>query len=80
MGKVVGNGAYRTVRACKSTGAPETTAAGVVSPGSLPSRTRLGTGENVEVPWSIGAFQSGWFEAGIDGVRGSTCSATIIDA
>ena len=37
---------YETVRACRSTGAPESTAAGVTSPGSLPSITRLGIGEN----------------------------------
>lgn len=38
-------GAYRTVRAWRSTGVPETTAAGRVSPGSLPSMTLIGTGE-----------------------------------
>ena len=37
---------YRTVRACRSVGAPERTAAATVAPGSLPSMTRLGTGEN----------------------------------
>lgn len=37
--------AYRTVRAWRSVGAPERTAAGRVVPGSLPSITRLGTGE-----------------------------------
>ena len=37
--------AYRTVRACKSIGAPDKTAAGVISPGSLPSMTRFGIGE-----------------------------------
>ena len=37
--------AYRTVRACSSTGAPERTAAGVLSPGSLPSMTLIGIGE-----------------------------------
>jgi hypothetical protein len=36
---------YRTVRACSSTGAPESTAAGVDSPGSLPSITLVGIGE-----------------------------------
>ena len=36
---------YLTVRACSSIGAPERTAAGVVSPGSLPSMTLEGTGE-----------------------------------
>jgi hypothetical protein len=36
---------YRTVRACSSIGAPDSTAAGVVSPGSLPSITLVGTGE-----------------------------------
>ena len=39
-------GIYRTVRACKSTGAPDNTAAGVISPGSLPSMTRFGIREN----------------------------------
>lgn len=38
---------YRTVRACSSMGAPDSTAAGVVSPGSLPSITRVGIGEKV---------------------------------
>lgn len=37
---------YRTVLACKSMGAPDKTAAAVTSPGSLPSMTRVGTGEN----------------------------------
>lgn len=37
---------YRTVRACRSTGAPDKTAAAVISPDSLPSITRLGIGEN----------------------------------
>lgn len=37
---------YLTVRAWRSVGAPERTAAGRVGPGSLPSITRLGTGEN----------------------------------
>lgn len=41
----MGSEAYRTVRAWRSVGAPEMTAAGVVSPGSLPSMTRMGTGE-----------------------------------
>lgn len=36
---------YRTVRAWRSVGAPEMTAAAVVSPGSLPFMTRMGTGE-----------------------------------
>ena len=36
---------YRTVRAWSSIGAPEIMAAGVVSPGSLPSITRVGIGE-----------------------------------
>ena len=36
---------YLTVRAWSSIGAPERTAAGVVSPGSLPSITLAGTGE-----------------------------------
>lgn len=40
-----GRRAYRTVRAWRSVGAPETTAAGRVSPGSLPSMMRMGTGE-----------------------------------
>ena len=40
-------GTNRTVRAWRSTGAPDKTAAGRVSPGSLPSITRLGTIENV---------------------------------
>ena len=39
--------AYLATRACNSTGAPESTAAGTTSPGSLPSITRLGIGENV---------------------------------
>lgn len=39
--------AYRATRACSSTGAPESTAAAVTSPSSLPSMTCLGTGENV---------------------------------
>ena len=38
--------AYRTVRACRSTGAPDNTAAGVIPPSSLPSITRFGIGEN----------------------------------
>ncbi len=38
---------YRTVLACSSTGAPESTAAATLSPGSLPSITRFGMGENV---------------------------------
>ena len=41
----LGDGYYLTVRACSSIGAPERTAAGVVSPGSLPSITLAGTGE-----------------------------------
>lgn len=41
----ISDDAYRTVRACSSTGAPESTAAGVVSPGSLPSITLEGMGE-----------------------------------
>lgn len=41
---------YLTTRACRSTGAPESTAAGKMSPGSLPFMTRFGTGENVDVP------------------------------
>lgn len=40
-------GRYRTVRAWRSMGAPERTAAATDSPGSLPSITRLGIGENV---------------------------------
>lgn len=40
----------RTVRAWRSVGAPERTAAGTDSPGSLPSITRLGIGENELVP------------------------------
>lgn len=43
-------GTYRTVRACSSTGAPESTAAGVSTPGSLPSMTRRGTGEKLLYP------------------------------
>jgi hypothetical protein len=39
--------AYRTVRAWRSTGAPERTAAATLSPGSLPSMTRLGMGEKL---------------------------------
>jgi len=38
---------YRTVRAWRSGGAPDRIAAGTVSPGSLPSINRFGTGENV---------------------------------
>jgi hypothetical protein len=38
---------YRTVRACRSVGAPERTAAATLSPGSLPSMTRLGMGEKL---------------------------------
>ncbi len=38
---------YRTVRASSSIGAPDRTAAGRTSPGSLPSITRFGTGVNV---------------------------------
>lgn len=38
-------GTHRTVRAWRSTGVPETTAAAMASPGSLPSTTRIGTGE-----------------------------------
>lgn len=38
--------AYLATRACSSTGAPDSTAAGTTSPGSLPSITRLGIGEN----------------------------------
>lgn len=38
---------YRTVLACSSMGAPETTAAAVLSPGSLPSITLSGTGEKL---------------------------------
>ena len=57
-------------------GAPETTAAGRVSPGSLPSRTRLGTGEKVEVAESISAPQSGWWVVDIDGTCGSPDSVT----
>ena len=41
--------AHRTVLACSSMGAPEITAAGVVSPGSLPSITLVGTGEKLLV-------------------------------
>lgn len=41
---------YLTVRACKSVGAPDRTAAATDSPGSLPSMTRLGTGEKVLKP------------------------------
>jgi hypothetical protein len=41
------NTTYLTCRACRSTGAPESTAAATTSPGSLPSITRLGTGEKV---------------------------------
>jgi hypothetical protein len=37
---------YRTVRAWRSTGAPERTAAATDSPGSEPSITRFGIGEN----------------------------------
>ena len=43
---IICNLPYRTVRACKSTGAPESTAAGRTSPSSLPSMTRFGIGEN----------------------------------
>lgn len=39
-------GTYRAVRAWSSTGAPDSTAAGRTSPGSLPSITRFGIGEN----------------------------------
>jgi hypothetical protein len=46
---------YLTVRACKSVGAPERTAAATESPGSLPSITRFGTGEKLLVEiFSIG--------------------------
>jgi hypothetical protein len=38
---------YRTVRAWRSTGAPDRTAAATDSPGSLPSITRLGIGEKL---------------------------------
>jgi hypothetical protein len=38
---------YRTVRACKSIGAPDSTAAATESPGSLPSITRFGMGEKL---------------------------------
>lgn len=38
---------YLAVRACSSTGAPDKTAAAMTSPGSLPSITRFGIGENV---------------------------------
>ena len=37
--------AHLTVRAWRSTGAPESTAAATESPGSLPSITRFGMGE-----------------------------------
>lgn len=37
--------AYRTCRACKSTGAPDKIEAGSISPDSLPSMTRFGIGE-----------------------------------
>lgn len=37
---------YRTVLACNSIGAPDSTAAGKTSPSSLPFITRLGTGVN----------------------------------
>ena len=48
--------AHLTVLACKSIGAPDKTAAGVVSVGSLPFITRFGTGEYVDVPWSTVAL------------------------
>ena len=70
MGEI-GDQAHLTVLAWRSMGAPETTAAGRVSPGSLPSRTRFGTGEKVEVAESISAPQSGWWVVDIDG----TCSS-----
>jgi hypothetical protein len=38
---------YRTWRAWRSTGAPDRTAAATLSPGSLPSMTRLGMGEKL---------------------------------
>jgi hypothetical protein len=38
---------YLTVRACRSVGAPERTAAATESPGSLPFMTLFGTGEKV---------------------------------
>lgn len=38
---------YRTVRAWRSIGAPDSTAAATDTPGSLPSMTRLGMGEKV---------------------------------
>lgn len=54
---------YRTVLACSSTGAPESTAAATLSPGSLPSITRFGTGENglqirqpISLPDRVGTF------------------------
>ena len=44
---IKGSRTYLATRACNSTGAPESTAAGTTSPGSLPSITRFGMGENV---------------------------------
>lgn len=41
-----GEGPYRTVRACSSIGAPESTAAATTSPSSLPFITRFGMGVN----------------------------------
>lgn len=38
---------YRTVLACNSIGAPDSTAAGRIAWSSLPSITRFGTGVNV---------------------------------
>lgn len=42
-----GRSTYLTVRAWRSVGAPDSTAAARASPGSLPSMTRFGTGEKV---------------------------------
>jgi hypothetical protein len=50
--------AYRTVRAWSSTGAPERTAAGVSRPGSLPSMTRIGTGEKLLQAASASCLES----------------------
>jgi hypothetical protein len=47
---MLGGVPYRTVRAWRSTGAPDRTAAATLSPGSLPSMTRLGTGEKLLAP------------------------------
>lgn len=46
---------YLTVRACRSVGAPDRTAAATTSPGSLPSITRFGTGEK-ELRGRLGKF------------------------